>query len=77
MIDGSGSIAQNDFLQMKDFVSTVMNQFTKSKTLVRANGEVREQPKQGCKDIATRPPLSSPPSTADFDKWSVDYDFLP
>ncbi|XP_008151001.3 integrin alpha-M isoform X1 [Eptesicus fuscus] len=33
LIDGSGSINQNDFLRMKDFVSTVMNQFTKSKTL--------------------------------------------
>ncbi|XP_059548145.1 integrin alpha-M-like [Myotis daubentonii] len=33
LIDGSGSINPNDFLRMKDFISTVMNQFTKSKTL--------------------------------------------
>nr|XP_019572844.1 PREDICTED: integrin alpha-M [Rhinolophus sinicus] len=33
LIDGSGSINPNDFLKMKQFVSTVMNQFTKSKTL--------------------------------------------
>lgn len=42
LIDGSGSINSNDFLKMKQFVSTVMNQFTKSKTLVRASGLVRE-----------------------------------
>lgn len=53
LIDGSGSIKTDDFQRMKEFVSTVMNQFTKSNTLVRANGEVREQPMQGCKDIAT------------------------
>ncbi|XP_014303560.2 integrin alpha-M, partial [Myotis lucifugus] len=33
LIDGSGSINPVDFRRMKDFVSTVMNQFTKSKTL--------------------------------------------
>nr|KAF6440841.1 integrin subunit alpha M [Rousettus aegyptiacus] len=33
LIDGSGSIISNDFQRMKEFVSTVMNQFTKSKTL--------------------------------------------
>ncbi|XP_005882140.2 PREDICTED: integrin alpha-M [Myotis brandtii] len=33
LIDGSGSIETEDFRRMKDFVSTVMNQFTKSKTL--------------------------------------------
>lgn len=29
---------------MKEFVSTVMEQFQKSKTLVRANGEIEEWP---------------------------------
>ncbi|KAF6124913.1 integrin subunit alpha M [Phyllostomus discolor] len=33
LIDGSGSINSRDFQQMKQFVSTVMNQFSKSKTL--------------------------------------------
>ncbi|XP_045399204.1 integrin alpha-M isoform X1 [Lemur catta] len=33
LIDGSGSIKTNDFYRMKDFVSTVMEQFEKSKTL--------------------------------------------
>uniref|UniRef100_A0A8C9PZX7 Integrin subunit alpha M n=1 Tax=Spermophilus dauricus TaxID=99837 RepID=A0A8C9PZX7_SPEDA len=33
LIDGSGSINENDFRKMKDFVSTVMDQFKKSKTL--------------------------------------------
>ncbi|KAM8777399.1 integrin alpha-M [Rhynchonycteris naso] len=33
LIDGSGSINVNDFQRMKNFISTVMNQFTKSKTL--------------------------------------------
>ncbi|XP_036134505.1 integrin alpha-M-like isoform X1 [Molossus molossus] len=33
LIDGSGSINRNDFQRMKNFVSTVMRQFTKSKTL--------------------------------------------
>ncbi|KAM4829469.1 integrin alpha-M [Thomomys bottae] len=33
LIDGSGSIQPEDFRKMKDFVSTVMKQFTKSKTL--------------------------------------------
>ncbi|XP_048187741.1 integrin alpha-M-like [Perognathus longimembris pacificus] len=33
LIDGSGSIRGNDFQKMKEFVSTVMNQFTNSKTL--------------------------------------------
>ncbi|XP_043415900.1 integrin alpha-M isoform X4 [Prionailurus bengalensis] len=33
LIDGSGSIIQSDFQKMKDFVSTVMGQFKKSKTL--------------------------------------------
>uniref|UniRef100_I3M1T4 Integrin subunit alpha M n=1 Tax=Ictidomys tridecemlineatus TaxID=43179 RepID=I3M1T4_ICTTR len=33
LIDGSGSIIENDFRKMKDFVSTVMDQFKKSKTL--------------------------------------------
>nr|XP_036268918.1 integrin alpha-M-like [Pipistrellus kuhlii] len=33
LIDGSGSIIPNDFQRMKEFVSTVMNQFTKSNTL--------------------------------------------
>ncbi|XP_007092251.1 integrin alpha-M isoform X5 [Panthera tigris] len=33
LIDGSGSIVQSDFQKMKDFVSTVMGQFKKSKTL--------------------------------------------
>ncbi|XP_053410998.1 integrin alpha-M isoform X1 [Nycticebus coucang] len=33
LIDGSGSINPNDFQRMKDFVSTVMQQFVKSKTL--------------------------------------------
>ncbi|XP_054438592.1 integrin alpha-M [Pteronotus mesoamericanus] len=33
LIDGSGSIAPHDFKKMKEFVSTVMNQFSKSKTL--------------------------------------------
>ncbi|XP_066239439.1 integrin alpha-M [Saccopteryx leptura] len=33
LIDGSGSIEPTDFQRMKRFVSTVMNQFTKSKTL--------------------------------------------
>ncbi|XP_069343338.1 integrin alpha-M-like isoform X2 [Eulemur rufifrons] len=33
LIDGSGSINTNDFARMKDFVSTVMEQFEKSKTL--------------------------------------------
>ncbi|XP_054310528.1 integrin alpha-M isoform X3 [Pongo pygmaeus] len=33
LIDGSGSINPNDFRQMKEFVSTVMEQLKKSKTL--------------------------------------------
>ncbi|XP_034844690.1 integrin alpha-M isoform X5 [Mirounga leonina] len=33
LIDGSGSIIPNDFQRMKNFVSTVMNRFKKSKTL--------------------------------------------
>uniref|UniRef100_A0A673URF8 Integrin subunit alpha M n=1 Tax=Suricata suricatta TaxID=37032 RepID=A0A673URF8_SURSU len=33
LIDGSGSIIPNDFQRMKDFVSTVMDQFKKSQTL--------------------------------------------
>uniref|UniRef100_A0A8C2MPK0 Integrin alpha M n=1 Tax=Cricetulus griseus TaxID=10029 RepID=A0A8C2MPK0_CRIGR len=33
LIDGSGSIHPRDFQKMKEFVSTVMEQFTKSKTL--------------------------------------------
>uniref|UniRef100_A0A8C0ZVN1 VWFA domain-containing protein n=1 Tax=Castor canadensis TaxID=51338 RepID=A0A8C0ZVN1_CASCN len=33
LIDGSGSINANDFQKMKNFVSTVMNQFKESKTL--------------------------------------------
>ncbi|KAK7812109.1 hypothetical protein U0070_004570, partial [Myodes glareolus] len=33
LIDGSGSIDPTDFQKMKEFVSTVMEQFTKSKTL--------------------------------------------
>uniref|UniRef100_A0A8D2DJ23 VWFA domain-containing protein n=1 Tax=Sciurus vulgaris TaxID=55149 RepID=A0A8D2DJ23_SCIVU len=33
LIDGSGSINPNDFQKMKDFVSTVMDKFKKSKTL--------------------------------------------
>ncbi|XP_077616432.1 integrin alpha-M [Crocuta crocuta] len=33
LIDGSGSIIPSDFQRMKDFVSTVMDQFKKSKTL--------------------------------------------
>ncbi|KAM5227755.1 integrin alpha-M-like [Ctenodactylus gundi] len=33
LIDGSGSILPNDFYKMKNFVSTVMGQFEKSKTL--------------------------------------------
>ena len=33
MIDGSGSINNIDFQKMKEFVSTVMEQFKKSKTL--------------------------------------------
>ncbi|KAI5939860.1 integrin alpha-M [Manis javanica] len=33
LIDGSGSIIPNDFQRMKEFVSTVMSQFKKSKTL--------------------------------------------
>lgn len=39
MIDGSGSINSIDFQKMKEFVSTVMDQFQKSKTLVRAGGQ--------------------------------------
>ena len=38
LIDGSGSIDPVDFERMKRFVSTVMSQFQKSKTLVSANG---------------------------------------
>lgn len=38
LIDGSGSIYAADFERMKKFVSTVMSQFQKSKTLVSANG---------------------------------------
>ena len=38
LIDGSGSIDPIDFERMKRFVSTVMSQFQKSKTLVSANG---------------------------------------
>ncbi|XP_058425524.1 integrin alpha-M isoform X2 [Diceros bicornis minor] len=33
LIDGSGSITPRDFQRMKDFVSTVMDQFEKSRTL--------------------------------------------
>ncbi|XP_069876315.1 integrin alpha-M-like [Dipodomys merriami] len=33
LIDGSGSIRTHEFQEMKEFVSTVMNQFTESKTL--------------------------------------------
>ncbi|XP_004439589.1 PREDICTED: integrin alpha-M [Ceratotherium simum simum] len=33
LIDGSGSITPSDFQRMKDFVSTVMDQFEKSRTL--------------------------------------------
>ncbi|XP_039740343.1 integrin alpha-M isoform X4 [Pteropus medius] len=33
LIDGSGSIISSDFQRMKEFVSTMMDQFTKSKTL--------------------------------------------
>ncbi|XP_036889539.1 integrin alpha-M isoform X1 [Sturnira hondurensis] len=33
LIDGSSSIISRDFQKMKEFVSTVMNQFSKSKTL--------------------------------------------
>ncbi|XP_070340639.1 integrin alpha-M isoform X1 [Equus asinus] len=33
LIDGSGSIYENDFQKMKEFVTIVMNQFKKSKTL--------------------------------------------
>ena len=38
LIDGSGSINPTDFQRMKNFVSTVMSQFQKSKTLVRVSG---------------------------------------
>lgn len=35
LIDGSGSIVQSDFKQMKDFVRAVMGQFEGTNTLVR------------------------------------------
>ena len=35
LIDGSGSIGQSDFKQMKDFVRAVMGQFEGTNTLVK------------------------------------------
>lgn len=35
LIDGSGSISQSDFKQMKDFVRAVMGQFEGTGTLVK------------------------------------------
>nr|XP_025709856.1 integrin alpha-M-like isoform X2 [Callorhinus ursinus] len=55
LIDGSGSIIPSDFQRMKNFVSTVMNRFKKSKTLV---GDAFNSPKnrEELNTIASKPP---------------------
>lgn len=48
LIDGSGSIGQSDFKQMKNFVRAVMDQFKGTNTLVKTGSPRPEEWDGGC-----------------------------